>query len=134
MSPTAPEEFSFCINALGEQLKKHTTTCAQLREKLCDAQREADKQRATIVRLRAILWQEREERLLEQCGWKLIEVAPKDGISILTWYGTWPAGGYEIVRWGAPKGYEEHWMRASGKPVLGDGPTHWMPLPEPPHE
>lgn len=64
--------------------------------------------------------------------WQPIKTAPKDGTMILVW----PSRAWieecdkgEVVYWDVE---EETW--AGYGPLADDytGPTHWMPLPEPP--
>jgi hypothetical protein len=63
-------------------------------------------------------------------NWQPIETAPKDGTWVL---GYFPMLGVSQMKWFSYGSYTEHWMRFGGwTPV--DNPTHWMPLPEPPHE
>jgi hypothetical protein len=78
----------------------------------------------------AIIPADKLESLSERiCEWKPIEVAPKDGRSILAiWrWGDNPENGAEthmVVRWCG-------WWDAHG--FTHPEPTHWMPLPEPPN-
>ena len=69
-------------------------------------------------------------------NWQPIETAPKDGTCILVGnrYGTWVAKHMPVY----PSGYRPSspWfcmmLNREYMYVLGDLPTHWMPLPEPP--
>lgn len=64
--------------------------------------------------------------------WKRIETAPKDGTRILVW----ERGRIFEVSWG------DAFLADSNGPIFGwmtEGtsekhPSHWMPLPEPPHD
>ena len=65
--------------------------------------------------------------------WQPIETAPKDGTLVLVW--DEDTGGafaaqflVEVTGWGNPG----EWMDWHGMRLLQ--PTHWMPLPDPPHE
>jgi hypothetical protein len=59
--------------------------------------------------------------------WRDIETAPKDGTEILVWRKGW---GRHIARWVNEWG-DKYFRLASGRDILG-GPSHWMPLPDPP--
>ena len=71
-----------------------------------------------------------------EAGWQPIKTAPKDGTTILVGTSTW----YALSNYYGDK--EESWFTWY-PPVVGnrphhDGPraeqpTHWMPLPAPPH-
>ena len=54
--------------------------------------------------------------------WQPIETAPKDGKLILLWV---PGKEYGLMKWEGIWDDRLHGCR---------GPTHWMPLPEPPDE
>jgi hypothetical protein len=65
--------------------------------------------------------------------WQPIETAPKDGTPILITRPTeWQCEeGWHVVRWD-----DDWWQVHDGKfdcPLRGPDPTHWMPLPVPPH-
>lgn len=70
-------------------------------------------------------------------GWLPIESAPKDGTRVLMPYPLWDRGSTRekpdaykvlIVRWnGVGWDSDQAWL-------LHEEPTHWQPLPEPPHE
>jgi hypothetical protein len=67
-------------------------------------------------------------------SWQLIESAPKDGTPILGWDGVdmatvkwhkWSdraVGGWDLIVCGAYAEYSDYY------------PTHWVPIPEPPHD
>lgn len=70
--------------------------------------------------------------------WRPIDSAPKDGSAVLLFGGegcfgwTPPANMADlplsISRWS-----EDRWVEATGEQYQPhDGPTHWMPLPDPP--
>ena len=67
-------------------------------------------------------------------GWQPIETAPKDGTAILLWWPYWSSS-RAIVGWWAPRQPDLGWS-AWESSYQGNcpGPTHWMPLPEPPTE
>ena len=73
--------------------------------------------------------------------WQPIETAPKDGDAVLLWSDLW------AMTWGIQLGFymDGKWYCGEGEVAedetedLGDdigevnaGPTHWMPLPDPP--
>lgn len=65
--------------------------------------------------------------------WQPIETAPKDGMSILGWWSHWTA--FPVRIWWQ----DNMWLMAEDQPAFWHddmppehGPTHWMPLPEPP--
>ena len=67
--------------------------------------------------------------------WQPIDTAPKDGTWIIVCYNDSPCGvpdldswfpGMKIVRW-----EYDAWMFCS-EYSIGEDPTHWMPLPNPP--
>lgn len=65
--------------------------------------------------------------------WQPIETAPKDGQYFI---GYWPSQGGSAWHKGQ---YRTHWTgwgggcwEADGLGTALPGPTHWMPLPEPP--
>lgn len=71
--------------------------------------------------------------------WRPIETAPKDGASLLLFregemmVGRWYSGYNE---WGVSPPVHENQVRtwaSIGPKEFWPGPTHWMPLPEPPH-
>lgn len=74
--------------------------------------------------------------------WQPISTAPKDGDQVLLWSEMWEMtwgiqiGRFEAGKWWCQEGsvgeddFDEI-DEESGEPVLL-GPTHWMPLPEPP--
>lgn len=62
--------------------------------------------------------------------WRPIEEAPRDGTSIILYYGS-PSEGcpfYEVASWPVEVGGFDPWT------VDGQRPTHYMPLPTPPME
>jgi hypothetical protein len=75
--------------------------------------------------------------------WQPIETAPRDGTFVDLWF---PHNGETLqsrrvadCRWLKIKAFEADslyaWFAQSGgRAFRMDGPTHWMPLPEPPHE
>jgi hypothetical protein len=69
-----------------------------------------------------------DERRYAGSPWRLIATAPKDGTSILGWWGTecmivdWCV---VLERWGSTH---------DGEDMFEPEPTHWMPLPEGPKE
>jgi hypothetical protein len=85
----------------------------------------------------------RRNALGEGYGWQPIETAPKDGVLIILTTGTATGTG----RWSviasrdtlndvdgvAVFAREYGWRSASDKALTGSQPTHWMPLPAPPH-
>jgi len=67
-------------------------------------------------------------------GWQPIETAPRDGTKIL---GTRLDGrNWEIEVIWLQQGRVELWDTYNGwlEDNLEDGPTHWVPLPEPPDD
>jgi hypothetical protein len=71
--------------------------------------------------------------------WQPIETAPKSGMDILLLYGSVHEGRWHVAS-SAPdvqrkqKIFEHGWYWAGfNGPVGPIFPTHWMPLPEPPH-
>lgn len=72
--------------------------------------------------------------------WQTIETAPKDGTHILLWY-PWtlqprkdaPPGHMYLARW-CYQDYvgEDGWIDPTDDDYIGEGATHWMPLPKPP--
>lgn len=67
--------------------------------------------------------------------WQPIETAPKDGTGFLGWWPHWTA--FPVRIWWQ----NNQWYMAEDHPATwhdgmprGHGPTHWMPLPEPPKE
>ena len=70
---------------------------------------------------------------LRRGTWQPIEIAPKDGTTILVW-----ADGirFPVVYWTDHD--IEWWHVTDGKhgpwPLRGASPTHWMPLPDAPTE
>lgn len=87
--------------------------------------------------------------------WKPIETAPRDGTDILiyvniasvpvvhiAWYRSkteWEQSGQYTGGWDSLEEWEGWWsyIRTSGSQDKLEGfeaPTHWMPLPEPPHD
>lgn len=58
--------------------------------------------------------------------WQLIETAPKDGSTVLAIEDT-----VFVTRWNFAHFVEGEWT--SGDDNSPISPTHWMPLPEPPH-
>jgi hypothetical protein len=78
--------------------------------------------------------------MAEESGWRPIETAPRDGSCVDVWVPE--AGqGYRVAdaRWQQPiSRWTTHvelgiwgWYALDGKRLTG--PTHWRPLPEPPH-
>lgn len=73
--------------------------------------------------------------------WQPIETAPKDGTQVLLCDGMW---GPWVGWWGTHDGAPDNWwfvdLALPKTPdnlnswVVGHGPTHWMPLPDPPKE
>jgi len=69
-----------------------------------------------------------DERRYAGSPWRPIATAPKDGTSILGWWGTecmivdWCV---VVERWGSTH---------DGEDMFEPEPTHWMPLPEGPKE
>ena len=68
--------------------------------------------------------------------WQPIETAPKDGTRILVPYPIFDPGNLTA----SPDRYEiivVHWREvgwvSDGAWMLHEDPTHWMPLPPPPH-
>lgn len=59
--------------------------------------------------------------------WQPIETAPKDGRSVLVWWEHWALR--PIV---AYYHYQDGWLASEKLGSEGGGPTHWMPLPDPP--
>ena len=64
-----------------------------------------------------------------------IENAPRDGVPVL---GYWnyvlngrPWTCYEITRWDSE---QAEWVDPEDDDDVFSEPTHWMPLPEPPHD
>ena len=67
----------------------------------------------------------------EEREWRPIETAPRDGTTVLGWNGRW----LEIIMWHRRNAIEPAaWFGAHCDVNHIDQPTHWMPLPEPPHE
>lgn len=65
--------------------------------------------------------------------WQPIETGPKDGRWILLHFHCAPDGvGVFVGKWASPKGFDFHWC-IEGRGTPGIGPSHWMPLPDPPH-
>lgn len=64
--------------------------------------------------------------------WQTIDTAPKDGTEILLYYDQEGFMGCVQGWWfSSPKEINDGWEFEWG--FIGDpGPTHWMPLPEPP--
>ena len=58
--------------------------------------------------------------------WQPIASAPKDGRAILLW---WPYWSHTPI---AAKFLHGHWYSENVLSQEGDGPTHWMKLPDPP--
>lgn len=73
--------------------------------------------------------------------WMPIESAPKDGTDIDLWMSgpsspegyREPMSGWDATReeWMA---FSDYWGEVPIGRMVGDAPTHWMPLPEPPNE
>jgi hypothetical protein len=72
--------------------------------------------------------------------WQPIETAPKDGTHILLWM-PWglperkgaPPGFMYLARWSyRDDPMLDRWIDPSDDDDIGEGATHWMPLPEPP--
>jgi hypothetical protein len=65
--------------------------------------------------------------------WQPIETAPKDGTGVLGWWPLWTAFPVRIWwqnnQWRMAEDHPATWY--DGMPRW-HGPTHWMPLPEPP--
>lgn len=60
--------------------------------------------------------------------WQPIETAPDDGCDILL------GGAYINGHWDVQIGFWAAHRKPDGWPIVGEnGPTHWMPLPPPPH-
>lgn len=109
--------------AMGDELSRHQYWQAGRR-----AAHEILQARAEVEQLRA--------------GWLPIESAPRDGTWILLWdhhrevavSGCW----HDEPERNSPNGYEPGWSWWSADDDLlvwdGDGPTYWMPLPQPPKE
>jgi len=73
---------------------------------------------------------------VEKAGWRTIESAPKDGTEVLGCFAFKVPGGVYRIGWVAD-GYldGDEWVFSSF-PLDADeysAPTHWMPLPTPPH-
>lgn len=68
--------------------------------------------------------------------WLPIETAPQDGTTLLLFKpddnvtGSYIASGY-WGEWSAMTYSTQCWIASFGGPLRG--PTHWMPLPKPPH-
>ena len=71
-------------------------------------------------------------------NWQPIETAPKDGTQILLCQENW---GPWVGWWGTHDGGRDDWWFLDPSVdsrdklncwLLTSGPTHWMPLPEPP--
>ena len=68
-------------------------------------------------------------------SWQTIESAPKDGVPILGFWNyildgkSWT--GYALTRWNDNC---HEWTDIEDKDDYFSEPTHWMPLPEPPHD
>lgn len=67
-----------------------------------------------------------------QSDWRPIASAPKNG----TWLLLWNDNTMFVGFWQALRGSRSGWMLTEPAEALLDSrfqPTHWMPLPEPPH-
>src|SRR6266403_4351420 len=62
--------------------------------------------------------------------WQPISTAPKDGTRILL-YGR---SGIGLGNWGRNIAGNECWLRDIGWFQVGQLPTHWFPLPDPPSD
>lgn len=71
--------------------------------------------------------------------WQPIETAPKDGKYVLVWPGRCTGIACDIARWEDDKYAKSprpFWARIGFSTKTGDrvnSPTHWQPLPPPPH-
>jgi hypothetical protein len=67
--------------------------------------------------------------------WKPIETAPKDGTWFLGWRPTTiKQDQLDTYQWcEKPLGDPPFWINAADSNDWYEQPTHWMPLPEPPH-
>ncbi len=63
--------------------------------------------------------------------WQRIETAPTDGTNVLLWWPFWQPK-HPIVGYFGLKGIRQ-WFASEVLEGDGDPPTHWMPLPDPPH-
>lgn len=75
-------------------------------------------------------------------SWQPIETAPKDGGTILLWF-PWtgrrspaaPAGFTYLAKWCFSDDEKpDRWIEPYDAEDIGDGATHWQPLPAPPAE
>lgn len=69
----------------------------------------------------------------EPDGWRPIETAPRDGTDVLVWT---PGYDCNVAFWGTDDWQSGHWFTSGGHDgtsmTPGQGPSHWMPLPEGP--
>lgn len=63
--------------------------------------------------------------------WQPIAAAPKDETWVLLWLPAWGQGQARLGQWLGSPG-SEGWYGREWKEVFHDGPTHWLPIPEPP--
>ena len=101
-----------------EQLmKKAAERIRSLHEQLSAARRDADEAEAYAAELE------------QRTKWQPIETAPKEaGAEFLVWHKTWA---YPTVAC-FDNLYESYYSPVGGDELYPQ-PTHWMPLPEPPH-
>jgi hypothetical protein len=70
-------------------------------------------------------------------NWQPIETAPKDGTLVLLYFpgGCFSNDGNVCVGFWSTDGSDDWFSRecdSNSMTELGDFPTHWMPIPEPP--
>jgi len=68
-----------------------------------------------------------EYRPAQMLRWRPIGSAPKDGTYILVWFDE--AQHHHLLWW-----FADHWRFKGSDIIPVVAPTHWMPLPEPPHD
>lgn len=66
--------------------------------------------------------------------WQPIETAPKDGTKILVCITYGLDGGWETIQWVDWQKGPFVWPIYQDRIDIPFPPTHWQPLPEPPHE
>jgi hypothetical protein len=66
--------------------------------------------------------------------WQPIETAPRDNTALLLWWPEWwhhaHPGYFKHFQWHSDKALVPFPSGSSPEPY--EGPTHWMPLPDPP--